>query len=177
VLFCSAWLLISFLTFTGPWIFKQWLGEEVFSQSYPFISLFLCYEMLLVLNIIPYYFLNGAGFVRLNTWFEIFTKALNLAGMFLFYQYFGVFGLIYGLLASLVISIPIQNYFLSKKVLLEAKPYKSILTVIPSLLSILLFNISSPILFIIVIILFMLSVKWLFVNTDFSKNSLASPFY
>lgn len=176
-LFCSALVLISFLIFTGPWIFKQWLGAEVFNRSYPFIFLFLCYEMLMVLNIIPYYFLNGAGFVRLNTYFEIFTKILNMAGMLGFYQYFGVVGLIYGLLASLVITIPIQNYFLSKKVLIEAKPYKSILIIIPSLLSICLFNISSPILFIVVIILLIFSVKWLFFDTNFSKNNTVSPFY
>lgn len=174
MLFCSALIIVSLLVFTGPWIFKQWLGDIVFAKSYPFIFLFLCYEILIVLNIIPYYFLNGGGFVQLNTWFEFFTKLLNLISMFLFFQYFGVIGLIYGLIVSLVVTIPIQNYFLTNKVLVGTMMHKNILVIIPSLLSILLFNISSPILFTVVLVALLSCTKWLFFDTAFPNFKIDS---
>ena len=65
--------------------------------------------MFLLPNIIPYYFLNGAGFVKYNTLSEFILKILNITSMVIFYNYLGATGLVWGLIVSTAFVLPLKT--------------------------------------------------------------------
>jgi O-antigen/teichoic acid export membrane protein len=90
-------------------LFTIWLGQDSYRQSIIFIKLFLCYNLFLLPNIIPYYFLNGAGFVKYNTLSEFILKILNITSMVIFYNYLGATGLVWGLIVSTAFVLPLKT--------------------------------------------------------------------
>lgn len=99
-----------FLLLEEP-ILKMWLGNQTYENSIEYIRLFVFYNLFLVVNIMPYYFLNGTGHVKYNTLSEFVTKILNIGGMLIMANYLGIEGLIWGLILSMVIASPIKTSF------------------------------------------------------------------
>lgn len=99
-----------FLLLEEP-ILKMWLGDQTYANSIKYIRLFVFYNLFLIVNIMPYYFLNGTGHVKFNTLSEFLTKVLNIVGMLLMANYLGIEGLIWGLILSMVIASPIKLSF------------------------------------------------------------------
>ena len=89
----------------------MWLGDQTYANSIKYIRLFVFYNLFLIVNIMPYYFLNGTGHVKYNTLSEFLTKVLNIGGMLLMANYLGIEGLIWGLILSMVIASPIKSSF------------------------------------------------------------------
>lgn len=120
-------------------IFPTWLGDETYALAGPFILGFVAYEALIVMSIVPYYFLNGAGQARLNTFLEMGLKTLNVVGMVVCCYFWGVMGLIYGLMASLLIFLPVQNYVIDRIIFKQRANWRIIGSVIPSALMLCIF--------------------------------------
>jgi O-antigen/teichoic acid export membrane protein len=113
-------------------VFELWLGPVIYQKSARYISTFLLYEAFLLLNIIPFYFLNGSGREKLNTFFEFLSKILNIILMIVFFNWLGAIGLVWGLVASMIIAVPIQACFLYSKVLPGKKWFQGLSLIIPS---------------------------------------------
>lgn len=96
-----------FLLLEEP-ILKMWLGEQTYANSINYIRLFIFYNLFLIVNIMPYYFLNGTGHVKHNTLSEFLMKILNIGGMLLMANFMGIEGLVWGLILSMIISSPIK---------------------------------------------------------------------
>jgi O-antigen/teichoic acid export membrane protein len=107
---------ITFLLLFDQFIFTLWLGEETYHKSINFIRLFLYYNYFLLLNIVPYLFLNGSGQVKQNTIIEFILKAMNIFCMVLFYYIMGDEGLVWGLILSTAIITPIRIHALLVKI-------------------------------------------------------------
>lgn len=99
-----------FLLLEEP-ILKMWLGDLTYTNSIKYIRLFIFYNLFLIVNIMPYYFLNGTGHVKYNTLSEFLTKILNIGGMLLMANFLDIEGLIWGLILSMVIASPIKLSF------------------------------------------------------------------
>lgn len=143
-------------------IFPLWLGDEIYSKSEFFIIGFLAYEGLLILSIIPYYFLNGMGLARLNAFLELILKTLNIVAMVLFFYLWGVKGIIPGLIISLILFLPFQDYIIRSKVFSQRHLIKSFSVLIPSVivLIVLLGNFNAWKYFLLLVIPFVM--KWIF---------------
>jgi O-antigen/teichoic acid export membrane protein len=111
--------IITFLCVEKP-IVTFWLGPELYAKSIVYIRLFLYYNLFLLLNIIPYFFLNGTGHVKYNTLSELTTKLLNIVGMIIFFKLWGTPGLVWGLIFSMVVATPIKTS-LTKRYALNEK--------------------------------------------------------
>lgn len=145
--------LFAFVAIVGiyilrDFIFELWLGQETYKNSYNFLIGFISYETLIVLTIIPYYFLNGSGNVKLNTLFEVCLKILNMVCMYLMFKIYGVTGIVYGLILSLIIYLPIQNYITVFKIYSRREITGSAILLLPSLVLIVALNSQSQIIFI-----------------------------
>lgn len=119
--------------FLSDFVFKIWLGDVVYDKSSAFIKIFLLYESFLMLNIIPFHFLNGSGNERLNTSLELLSKFLNVMMMVLFFNWMGSIGLVWGLVVSMVIAVPIQAGVLYEKVLPGKRWYQGLSVFLPSI--------------------------------------------
>jgi O-antigen/teichoic acid export membrane protein len=122
--------IVSILFLEKP-IFTLWLGAETYSKSTVYIQLFLFFNLFLLPNIIPHFFLNGSGYVRQNTVSELVFKGLNILSMVVFYFLMGNTGLVWGLIISSAIATPIRIWLVQKLVLKEESKwwgFESILT-------------------------------------------------
>lgn len=85
-----------------------WLGQEVYPKAIRYIILFNYYNFFLVLNIIPYFFLNGSNHARQNAWSEFVLKAANILGIVLGYHWGGNEGMVWGLIVSSAVALPLK---------------------------------------------------------------------
>ena len=145
-------------------LFLGWLGEEVYQQSKPFIIGFMAYEALMVMSIIPYYFLSGSGLPKLNAFLELILKSLNIIGMLLFFYLFGVEGIVLGLISSVVLFIPFQDYIIQSRVFSQRFNLKSIGVLLPSLIFLVVLLGEPNNLKYLFLLLIPLVMKWAFFN-------------
>ncbi|MEM9023307.1 MAG: hypothetical protein AAGB22_06180, partial [Bacteroidota bacterium] len=85
-----------------------------------------------VMTIIPFFFLNGAGKARLNTFLELTLKSLNVLAMVVLFQFFDVDGILYGLIISVAVFIPLQQAIIQRKVLDQQVSVRTPLVVLPA---------------------------------------------
>ncbi|WP_276499661.1 oligosaccharide flippase family protein [Pontibacter litorisediminis] len=113
-------------------LFTLWLGEANYAKSKEFITLFLCYEAAVLTSVIPYFYLIGAGLVRLNTFISgVGIAAMALCMMVLFY-FIGETGLIWGKILSTVLITPFLYNILHRRVLEDADPFAGVKLLLPS---------------------------------------------
>lgn len=129
----SGWLMIIFLLLAGDFIFKWWLGSEVYYQSIPYIRLYLAFISIIILIIVPYHITNGSGYLRFNTLFEFVLRFSHLGGMLAGYYFNGMIGLLWMLIATTLINIPFQYFLFHKKVLAITSFKESLIVVFPAL--------------------------------------------
>ena len=148
----AQWLLTTFgivvimaLLVGESFVFPLWLGEDMYAQSARFIRLFLYYNLFLIINIIPFLFMNGSGHVRYNTGFEFSLKALNIFSMLSLYFLIGDTGLLWGLIISTALITPIRLHKILSQHNAKNVVIYSLLPVITMLMIIILFETSSKI--------------------------------
>jgi O-antigen/teichoic acid export membrane protein len=156
------WMVIVCALMLGDYLFPLWLGEETFKESIAFIKLYLSFESLILLIIVPFHFINGSNDLRLNTYFELILRSSHVIGMLLGFYIAQVTGLIWGMIISTLINLPFQYYVFHKNVIGLTSIKEAILPVVPAifliaagvssglfikLLSILLFVITFSIIF------------------------------
>jgi O-antigen/teichoic acid export membrane protein len=105
-----------FLLTIGPFVLTLWLGDA-YADAALFIRLYLIYEAVLLLTIVPYQMINGSDSFRLNTAYEIIFRILQFAAMFVVYKVLGSAYLPLGLLIGAFIILPIQYGWLRKRIL------------------------------------------------------------
>jgi O-antigen/teichoic acid export membrane protein len=111
-------ILITLLFVQKP-VFTLWLGNETYQNSSRYITLFIYYNLALLINIIPYYFLNGSGYAKFNTYSELISRTINISGMILLFNFIGNDGLVWGHIVAMLISAPIKTSLVQKFVVKE----------------------------------------------------------
>lgn len=132
------WGVIVFLLLFGHVVFKWWLGEVVFMASYNYIKLYLAFIAVIILIIVPYYFINGSRFVKMNSLFEIVLRGTHVVAMYLSYRYFGMEGLLWALIIVTIVNIPFQYFLFNKLILQEFDVREAFYPLLPALAIVLL---------------------------------------
>lgn len=132
------WFVILLLLFLGEYIFKWWLGPDVFLKSYLYIKLYLVYSAVILLITVPFHFINGSNHVKLNSLFEIILRSMHLVAMFIAYQYYEIQGLLWALIIVTIINIPFQYYLFNKYLFKMDNIPKAIAPVLPAICIVLL---------------------------------------
>lgn len=163
--------IIFFLCFEKI-IVTVWLGPEIYAKSIVYIRLFLYYNLFLLLNVVPYFFLNGTDHVKYNTLSEFITKALNIAGMIFLFSLIGAKGLVWGLIFSMMIATPIKIGMTKLYALREKNTFLSIESISCNICLILAFEITSIYFKTVLIIIFLVLYYVLYLQ----KSSIAINF-
>lgn len=111
------WFIISFLFISGDLIFEKWLGPETFKFSIEYMKIYLSFIALMVLNIIPFHFINGSEKLKLNSIFELILRSSLIISMLIGFYLNGVIGLLWGLVLATLINTPIQYYLFHKLII------------------------------------------------------------
>ena len=111
------WCIIGTLILFGDVIFRWWLGVETYSHSIWFIKLYLVFEAGMLLIIVPFHFINGTRFIRLNSVFELVIRTSHFLFMLAGFYLFDVNGILYGLILSTCLNIPFQYFHFHQKVI------------------------------------------------------------
>ncbi len=128
----TGWFVILFLLFFGEYLFRWWLGSEVFMKSYLYINLYLVYIAVVLLITVPFHFINGSNHVKLNALFEIVLRSMHLVSMYIAYQYYAIEGLLWALILVTLINVPFQYYLFNKYFLKTNSIVKAVAPVSPA---------------------------------------------
>lgn len=128
------WLMITTLILAGDAIFRLWLGDELYAASIGYIKLYLAFEAVMLLIIVPFHFLNGTRHIRLNSLFEIIIRSMHLIGMFIGYHFLGINGVLPALIITSILNIPFQYHLFHRTLLPGIHPLQSILVLLPAIL-------------------------------------------
>lgn len=131
----SSFTLISITAFSlvkDP-IILWWLGDTTFQNTNALLNLFIWYNLVLALTIIPSYFLNANGDFKTNTYLAVITLILRLICIPVFYNFFGIKGLAIGLLISGLLSTPLQITIFIKRIFARNDWVMGIKILIPSI--------------------------------------------
>jgi O-antigen/teichoic acid export membrane protein len=116
-------------------LFTLWLGEAKYLKFKPFFELFIIFELLIILTIIPKTYLNAVKSLTLATGLELFYKSAMILGMVAGFVLLGTgTSLIQGQIIALIISIPIFLHIVNQEVLKNSVWREVLLGVLPSIL-------------------------------------------
>ena len=155
-------------------ILTLWIDHETYLNTHWYIKLFLAVNLLYIITIPPYYFLNAMGFVKTNAQLQMYGVSLNFIFMFIFYQLIGIYGIILARCVNPLIIGSIARYYVNKKCLNNSsKRFYGFQMLIPLLLIILgitlyEFNINNFI--IITINIFLILISYYFFYYKKLKN-------
>lgn len=125
-------ILVAYLAYRP--FFSIWLGPDNFPKIDSFFALFLAYEAMLILSIIPQFYLNGMRMLKFITGLELMYKTGILAGMFIAFTISPTGeSLLLGQIAALVLFMPVEFFLVNRKVLRDNPLSETITTMIPSL--------------------------------------------
>ncbi len=127
-------IIIAMIIYFEHFIFSTWLGDKTYQNAKIFLNLFLNYEALMILTIVPFYFLSGSGKIKFATALTTFSIILTIAGTYFGFYLFGEKGIILGRIIALLINIPI-SFILIKKLVLKDILYRDlVLPILPIVL-------------------------------------------
>lgn len=113
--FASCGLL--FFYFAYPFVFRFWLGKELYGNMNTYVTAFIAFEIVFVHTIMPFFYLNAAGKERVATFTTLLYSAvcylLMISGLYFFKN--PVY-MIYGMTIALCITIPIINTVVRKRI-------------------------------------------------------------
>lgn len=127
------WTICFGLIVFGDFFFKIWLGAETYSNSIFYIKLYLVYEAVMLMIIIPFQFTNGSKFIWLNSLFEILIRSSHILAMMIGSYLYDINGILYGLIIASIFNIPYQYYKLHRLVIQKQLQLNHIKIVIPLL--------------------------------------------
>lgn len=133
---------ISTVLVLSDWIFLFWLGAENYNHTKNIIELFLYLSLLSITSIIPYLYLNGKGYVKLNTKLMALGTSSTVVSMFIFEHLFGYEGLILGRIFTIGVVGVLSRTILHRKLFKDFRLYTGVVIILPSLLVILAFVLS-----------------------------------
>jgi len=115
-------------------LFLLWLGPEVHESSKDYIRFFLMLLPLSAATVIPYFFINGGGYVQYNVIYKVILAFVNVLFMYLLYPHFGVFGLIAAYAVGFIIVSSAQRSVFERIVFGETNILSGLLILVPGLL-------------------------------------------
>lgn len=116
-------------------VFRLWLGDDKFSKMNEFFKLFLIFEAFLLMTIVPLFYLNAVKMLKFITSMELLYKSGVIIGLFVAFAIVPTGNsIIIGQIIALILLIPLEYYFINRKVLFDSSFKESIITIIPSLL-------------------------------------------
>lgn len=127
----SGWSIIVFLILAGDLIFRLWLGTETFINSIYFIKLYLVFEAGMLLIIVPFYFINGTLYIRLNSLFEVTIRSSHFLATLAGFYLAGVNGMLFGLILSTFLNIPFQYYLFHRKIMPSVNSLQYLWVIVP----------------------------------------------
>lgn len=115
-------------------LFILWLGPEKYEKMIIFFRLFMAFEALLILSIVPKLYLNGIKTLSLITALEFMYKTAIIVAMIIYFSFNRTAeALIWGQIIALLIFMPVEYLIINKRILHENPLKEAILTMIPSL--------------------------------------------
>ncbi|MEI6021632.1 MAG: hypothetical protein WCR21_10930 [Bacteroidota bacterium] len=165
------WLIILGLILGGDFLFQLWLGPETYLQSIFFIKLYLVFEAGMLLIITPFYFNNSSHLIKLNSLFEILIRSSHFIFMLLGHYYYGINGILYGLILSTFINIPFQ-YYTFHKLILNIRNFSWLLVLLPVAFLLAYIISTSNVFKLIYLVTFFISIK--FIYFDAAKPYIAN---
>lgn len=113
--------------------FTLWLGAEKFAKIDTFFALFLMYEALLILSIVPQFYLNGIKMLRMITFLELMYKLGILIGMVVAFSLVPTGeSLLLGQIIALLLLMPVEYFVVNRKILHDRWFGETIIAVLPS---------------------------------------------
>lgn len=106
-------LLLLMFSLCGSQLLSFWLGSKVFVEIEIYLNWFLAFQFFFCFSIPSSYFLNAAGYEKLNTKLVLMFTGLNLIGM---YGSYLIFGSLESILMGLCVSTSIGMYLLHLKI-------------------------------------------------------------
>jgi O-antigen/teichoic acid export membrane protein len=126
-------VIITFI-FYEP-VFTMWLGEEKFQKMGNFFRLFLILETYMIMTIVPLFYLNGIKMLKFITSLEVMYKFGAILGMFIAFIILRTAeSLIIGQIVALIILIPVEYFFINKRILEDNVFNETFVTILPSIL-------------------------------------------
>lgn len=99
-------------------LFTVWMGTEKFSQIKTYMKLFAVFELFYMLIIVPPLYLNYSGREKAGTLLIYSVSLLNIVGIVSgFFYWNSIEGLLYGLIASAIISAVVVYVYMSVSIL------------------------------------------------------------
>lgn len=127
------WLLIFILLGSGSYIFSWWLGPDFYTGSIGYINLYLVFVAFMILNIIPYQFINASDSLAYNSLLEITLRLSHVIALLIGYYYNGVDGMLWGLIIATGINMVFQYCILYKVFAFNFSLWSSLSIVMPTL--------------------------------------------
>lgn len=127
-------LVLLLLYLVSEPLFILWLGPDKYEKMIGFFRLFLAFEAMLILSIVPKLYLNGIKALSLITALELMYKMGIIISMIIFFIIFGTAeSLIWGQIIALLIFIPIEFLIVNKRILNQNTLKEGFLCMIPSI--------------------------------------------
>ena len=127
-------LVLLLLYLVSEPLFILWLGPDKYEKMIGFFRLFIAFEAMLILSIIPKLYLNGIKALSLITALELMYKMGIIISMIIFFIIFGTAeSLIWGQIVALLIFMPVEYLIVNKRVLNQNPLKEAMLTMIPSI--------------------------------------------
>jgi O-antigen/teichoic acid export membrane protein len=126
-------LILLLLYLVSEPLFTLWLGPDKYAKMIGFFKLFMAFEAMLILSIVPKLYLNGIKALSLITGLEFMYKSAISVCMVLFFSFYrSAESLIWGQIIALLIFMPVEYLIVNRRIL-KVNPLKEgILTMIPS---------------------------------------------
>lgn len=125
-------IVIALLTYEP--VFTLWLGEDKFNKMGDFFRLFLGFEAYLLMTIVPLFYLNAIKMLKFITLMELMYKTGIIAGLFIAFAIVPTGNsLIIGQYIALVILVPVEYYFINRKLLFDKWYNESLAAFVPTL--------------------------------------------
>lgn len=128
------WSLTAFFVLAASPLLSWWLGETTYREAASMITMYLTFETVILLIVVPYHFINGSAHLKWNSVFEFLLRGTHIALMAWWYPLYGVQGILWALLAGTLIHIPIQYYVFHYRILKQPSVAEPFLAVLPAFL-------------------------------------------
>jgi O-antigen/teichoic acid export membrane protein len=115
-------------------ILSLWIGQAFADEASSILRVLVFAMCVMATSIVPYYYLNGTGFVRLNTLFALISGSIVAVASFLLIPCLGIIGAAWARTANTPTGI-IARTILHYKVLSDRRWYAGISIVLPVFLT------------------------------------------
>ncbi len=164
------WIITYSVLLVSPFVFKWWLGEEVYVLSETYIHMYLVFIAFMTLTIIPYQFINGSEVLYYNTWFELGLRCSHILSMLIGFYANGISGLLWGLITATAINIPIQYYYFHRHFFEWKSLLKSCVIILPPISFVLFLMVTGILIKSVCILLFIVSLFFIYFKPSSIKN-------